>query len=210
MVLLHRQGQPNRDRHALVHAFAGCLYGPVIGGHKGAGNPESQTEARSYLGVTISTEELLSQQRPVVGVKPGPLVGDRNYELAGFIVSADTNGGLRRRIFRRIVENLPQRPLHQYGIDPQEDEFLRKRHLDRAARQAVATTLKRRIDEVGGLRPFELRLKTVAADARGVENILDLDIEPLRFLMDQRRELLEARIAGNLRRQRQYCRCAED
>src|SRR5882762_9378831 len=97
MSLLHRQGQANRNRHALVHALAVGLYGPVIGGHKGAGDPESQTEARSYLGVTISTEELLPQQRPVVGVKPGPLVGDRNYELAGFIISTHANGGFRRR-----------------------------------------------------------------------------------------------------------------
>src|SRR5579884_4540702 len=82
IILLHRQRQANRDRHALVHAFAGRLNGSVVGGHKSAGDPESQSEARSHLGVAIPTEEFLSKQSAVVGVKTGPLVDDRNHELS--------------------------------------------------------------------------------------------------------------------------------
>src|SRR6266436_1635493 len=201
MVLLHRQGQPNCDCHTLVNAVTGCLNGPVIGSYESAGDPESQSEARSHLRVTITTKELLSKQSLVCGVKAGALVSDRNHELSGFKVAAYVDGRFRRRIFRRVVENLSERSLHQYRIYAQQNEFLRKRDLDGAAREAVAAALKRRIDEVGRLGPFELRLQAVAADARSVENILDFDIKPLRFLMDQRRKLFQACIAGNLRRQ---------
>src|SRR6266852_5662118 len=201
MVLLHRQGQPNCDYHTLVNAVTGCLNGPVIGSYESAGDPESQSEARSHLRVTITTKELLSKQSSVIGVKAGALVSDGNHELSRFKMAAYVDGRFRRRIFRRVVENLSQRLLHQDRVYAQENEFLRKRHLDGAAREAVAAALKRRIDEVGGFRPFELRLQAVAADPRSVENILDFDIEPLRFLLDQRGKLFQAGISGNFRRQ---------
>src|SRR6202522_3391200 len=108
--LLHRQGQSDRNRHALVHARAGRFDGPVIGGHERTGDPEPQAEARGHLRVSISTEELLSKQNPVVGIKARTLVGDRNCELAGFVLPVDADGGLRRRIFGGIVENLRERP----------------------------------------------------------------------------------------------------
>src|SRR5215469_11027505 len=70
IVLLHRQGQPNRDRHTLVDAFAGCFDGAVVGSYESAGDPESQSEARGRLRVTVAAKELLSKQSTVVGVKP--------------------------------------------------------------------------------------------------------------------------------------------
>src|SRR6266436_8476485 len=178
MVLLHRQGQPNRNRHTLVHALARCLNGPVIGSYESAGDPESQSEARSHLHVTMTTKELLSKQRAVVRVKTGTVVSDGNHELSQFEMATYVDGRFRRRIFCCVVENLPQRSLHQHRIYAQQNEFLRQRDLDGAAREAVAAALKRRIDEVGRLGPFELRLQAVAADARSVENILDFDIKP--------------------------------
>src|SRR5260370_13903716 len=108
----------------------------------------------------------------VVGVKTGALVSDRNHELSRFYMVAYADGSFRRRIFRRVVENLSQRSLHQHRIYAQQNEFLRKRYLDGAVRQAVAATLKRRIDEVGGFIPFELRLQAVAAVSRSVDAIL--------------------------------------
>src|SRR5215471_4257033 len=113
MVLLHRQGQPNRDRHTLVQAVASRLNGPVVGGNESTGDPKSQSEARSYLRMTISTEELLSQQSTVVGVKAGPLIDDRNDEMTRLKMPPDHDGRLRWRIFRRIIENLSQCSFHQ-------------------------------------------------------------------------------------------------
>src|SRR5215471_15953294 len=201
IIVLHRQGQPNRNCHTLIYALARGLNGPVIGRHESAGDPESQPETRSYLGVAITAKELLPEQHPVVRVKASSLIGDRNCKLAGFKMAADADRGLRRRIFCRIVENLSQCALHQHRIYTQQHEFLWKRYVNRAAAQTVATTLKRRIDEIGRLCPVELCLQTVAADARSVENILDFDIKPFRFLMNQRRKPFQAGIAGNLRRQ---------
>src|SRR5713101_5579952 len=99
MVLLHRQGQPNRNRHTLVHAFTGCLNGSVIGGYESAGDPESQSEARSHLRVTITTKELLSKQGAVFRVKAGTLVSDGNHELSRFEMATHVDGRFRRRIF---------------------------------------------------------------------------------------------------------------
>src|SRR5437870_4826370 len=111
MVLLHRQGQPNCDCHTLVNAVTGCLNGPVIGGYESVGDPEAQSEARRRLRVTITTKELLSKQSSVFGVKSSTLVGDGNHELSRFKMAAYVDGRFRRRIFRRVVENLSERSL---------------------------------------------------------------------------------------------------
>src|ERR1700722_15452008 len=88
MTLLHRQGQPDRDCHAAVDPLAAHLDRAVVGGHEGVGDPEAQAETRSHLGVTMTTEKLLSEQRPVVGIEASPLIGDRNCEVAGFALPA--------------------------------------------------------------------------------------------------------------------------
>lgn len=134
----------------------------------------------------VPTKELLSKQTPVVGVKAGALVSDRNHELSRLKVAAYVDGRFRRRIFRRIVENLAQCSLHQYRIYPQQNEFFPEAL---PQRQAATPALKRSVDEVGRFGPFELRLQAVAADVRSVGNILEFDIEPLRFPMHQRRKL---------------------
>src|SRR5258708_26923633 len=99
MVLLHRQGQPNRNRHTLVHALARCLNGPVIGGYESAGDPESQSEAGSHLHVTMTTKELLSKQRAVFRVKAGALVTYCDHRLSRFTTAPHADLRLRRRIF---------------------------------------------------------------------------------------------------------------
>src|SRR5437879_7248818 len=109
----------------------------------------------------MTAEELLSKQRTVFHVKAGAVVSDGNYELTQFDMATDVDGRFRRRIFCGVVENLSERPLHQDGIYAQQNEFLGKRDLDGAACEAVAAALKRRVDEVGGLRPFELCLQAI-------------------------------------------------
>src|SRR2546426_3557172 len=127
-------GQPNLNCRALVHAFADRLDGPTVGCHQGGGYPKSQAEARRCWRVTISTEELPPQQRPIVGVKPSTLVNHRYDELAGFAIPADADGGLRWRIFRRVIENLPKRSLHQHRIYAQQRKFLWKRYFHGSSR----------------------------------------------------------------------------
>src|SRR5215471_8266837 len=82
MALLHRQGQPNGDRHTLVGAFAGCVNASVIGSYERAGDPESQSEARSHLRLATTPKELLSKQSAVLGVKAGTSISDGNHELS--------------------------------------------------------------------------------------------------------------------------------
>ncbi len=51
-----------------------------------------------------------------------------------------------------------------------------------AIRQAVTAALHRGVDDVGWIGPFGMRFHAIAADARGIEQVLDVVIETLRFV----------------------------
>ena len=82
-------------------------------------DPEAEAEARGHRGVPLTAEKLLSEQRPVIGVEAGTLIGDGDGEMTGILLSANENGGLRRGIFGGVIENLSKRAFHQYRIDAQ-------------------------------------------------------------------------------------------
>ncbi len=92
----------------------------------------------------------------------------------------------------------------------QQHELIGHIDLDRVLGKAVAAALQCRIDEVRRLRPFELHLQAVAADARSVQDVLDLHIEALRLVMDHHGERHQTRIGGDFGRGRQHRRGAED
>jgi len=82
-------------------------------------DPEAEAEARGHRGVPLTAEKLRSEQRPVIGVEAGTLIADGDCEMIGILLSTNENGGLHRRVFGGIIENLPQRAFHQYRIDAQ-------------------------------------------------------------------------------------------
>ena len=118
-LVLHRQGQAYRNGRTLVHAVAGRLDGPVIGGDEGAGDPEAEAEARGHRRVPVTAEKLLPEQRPIIGVEAGTLIGDGDGEMIGILLSPNENSGLDRGVFGGIIENLSKRAFHQYRIDVQ-------------------------------------------------------------------------------------------
>src|SRR5262249_31870203 len=61
------------------------------------------------------------------------------------------------------------------------DEWKGRVHVehDLMIRKASLAALQRRVNDVGGLDPFKLRLDLVPADAGGVQEVLDVGVEGL-------------------------------
>src|ERR1700733_14477149 len=96
VALLHREGQPDGDRHAFVYARAGRLDGTVVRGHEGTGDPESKTKSRSILRMPMAAEKFLPEQGAIVGIESGALIGNRDRKLPLLLLPPNGDHRLRR------------------------------------------------------------------------------------------------------------------
>ncbi len=148
--------------------------------------------------------------RAVLRRQAGALVAHREREHVALLPSANPDARARRRIFDGVGQDLAQGLLDQDGVDLNERHPVRQLDVDRTRPAGSATALQRRIDHIGHLGPFELRVQRFAADAGGVEQVLDFVVETFRFVVHHVGERHEARVAGDRGRVAQHGRRPQD
>jgi hypothetical protein len=87
-----------------------------------------------------------------------------------------------RRIFGRVVDHLHECLLHQHRIDIDQGQIGVHRHRDAVAGKPAAAPFQRGINDVLRLDPFHARFHLAAADARRIEQVLDVVVQPFRFV----------------------------
>ena len=114
--------------------------------------------------------------------QPGTLIGDSDVQPAILRARRDLDPRAGFGIFHSIVEYLNQCLLHQYGIDVDQRQIGRHIEGEAVIREAMATPLHSRVDDVGGVRPLDVRFDAIAADAGCIQQILDVVVEALCFV----------------------------
>src|ERR1700676_1206351 len=100
----------------------------------------------------------LSQVCAVLRRQAGALVAHRERKHAALPPSANLDLRAGWRIFDGVAQNLSERLLDKDRVDLNERYLARQIDLDRVRREWTEAALQRRIDDVGHLGPFELRL----------------------------------------------------
>src|SRR5262245_30663926 len=171
-VLRYRQFDRNRSTKSGTVAGGADL--AVIRADKGARDPEAEPRTARGRGMSLATCETVPNFCRFRGRQSGALVSDVDTQA----VTVRSHGYFYRRprfrILHGIVENLHQRLLNQNRIDVNQRQVRGYVNNDTPVRKAVAAALNRRVDDVGRLRPFDMRLDAVAADACSVEQVLDI------------------------------------
>src|SRR5262249_10682564 len=166
--------QENRYCCALIGALAGCLQPATIGTHESLGDPEAEAGARGGGGEAIATEEPFTKLRHLVRREAGAAVVHREHHVVTVPLGADFDRGAARRIFGGVVDDLHEGLLDQHRVDIDERQVGVHVECHFVLGQPPLPALERRVDDVGRLDPFELRLDLVAADPSRVQKILDV------------------------------------
>src|SRR6185437_5162145 len=148
-----------------ICARADCVHFSAIGADEGVGDPKSQSGAVCCGGMTFAAHEAVPHLGPFARREPGALIADRYGHVAVHRARGNPDLRFAVRIFRGIVEYLHQRLLHQHRVDMHQRQVARNVEHDAAAAGTPAAALDCGMNDVGGVRPFGVRIESVAADA---------------------------------------------